>query len=89
MNETWASNDFNEVLNKVFRRLKVVLCNILKGEGGNELVEEFCGPKHYDVKIENVIRELETNKDGVIDLHNYSMNVLNIDNEEEIEFEEI
>ena len=53
--ETWVGSDLDTILHKVFRRLKVVLCNILKGGGGNDLVEENRGVKHYDIKIETIV----------------------------------
>ena len=54
--ETWRGGDLNRVLTSVFGCLKVVLCNILKGGGGNELVEENRGVKHRNIKIEKVNR---------------------------------
>ena len=68
--DTWNSSNLNDMLTKVFNRLKVVLCNILRGKGGNDKVEDYRGVKHSQVKIENVIREIE--KDGELlgeDLH--------------------
>ena len=53
--DTWNSSDLNDMLTKVFNRLKVVLCNILRGKGGNDKVEDYRAVKYSQVKIENVI----------------------------------
>ena len=37
--ETWEEGELNEVITKVFNRLKIVLVLIIEGDGGNELVE--------------------------------------------------
>ena len=67
--DTWNSTDLDTMLTNVFGRLKVVLCNILRGNGGNDKVEEYRGVKHRDVKIENVIKEIQTqNNDRQNDL---------------------
>ena len=86
--DTWNSSDLNDMLTKVFNRLKVVLCNILRGQGGNDKVEEYRGVKHSKVKIENVIRDLE--KDGELlgeDLHLDYNHINLIENEDELTFE--
>ena len=47
MDETWEKGELNEVITKVFNRLKIVLVLIIEGDCGNELVEtkrwkDFC-----------------------------------------------
>ena len=37
--ETWEKGELNEVITKVFNRLKIFLVLIIEGDGGNELVE--------------------------------------------------
>ena len=37
--ETWEKGELNEVITKLFNRLKIVLVLIIKGDGGNDLVE--------------------------------------------------
>ena len=53
--------------------MKVVFCNILRGGGGNDLVEANRGKKHRNIKVEKVLRQIENeNEDNdVIDLLNY------------------
>ena len=53
--------------------MKVVFCNILRGGGGNNLVEENRGKKYSNVKIEKVLRELENadEENQIVDLLNY------------------
>ena len=43
----WNSTDLNQTMLNVFGRLKVVMCNILKGGGGNDLVEDNRGIKTF------------------------------------------
>ena len=69
----WNSSDLDAVMTKVFNKLRVVFCNILNGNGGNDLVEENRGEKNRSIKLEKVMRDLEkanTNND-VITLHDY------------------
>ena len=86
--ETWNSSDLNDMLTKVFNRLRVVLCNILRGKGGNDKVEDFRGVKFAQIKIENVIRDIE--KEGELvnaDLHLDYNDINAIENEDELTFE--
>ena len=76
------------MLAKVFGRSKVVLCNTLRENGGNDKVEEFRGNKYCKIKIENVIRELEINncaQDDDIPLNYYQINL--IPDEDELQFD--
>jgi len=56
VNETWTSSNLDQMLINVFGRLKVVFCNILKGGGRNDLVEEVRGVKQRNVKVKSIIR---------------------------------
>ena len=60
--QVWNGVDLGLVMTKVFNKLNVVLCNILRGEGGNDLVEENRGMKKANIKIEKGIREIEKEK---------------------------
>ena len=73
VNEVWNTSELDECLIRVFHKLKVVFCNILRGGGGNDLVEANRGKKNRNVKIENVLRQIEkeNEEDEVIDLLNY------------------
>ena len=71
--DVWNTNDLDQVLIKVFDKLKVVFCNILRSNGGNDLVEEYRGKEGKKIKIEDILREMgenETNEDHT-DLHNH------------------
>ena len=86
--DTWQSTDLDTMLTNVFCRLKVVLCNILRGNGGNDKVEEYRGVKHRDIKIENVIKEIQTENDNTQNDVPFDYNEVNIaPNEEYIQFE--
>ena len=37
--ETWEKGELNEVITKLFNRLKIVLVLIIEGDNGNESVE--------------------------------------------------
>ena len=45
VNEVWNTSELDECLIRVFQKLKVVFCNILRGGGGNDLVEANRGKK--------------------------------------------
>ena len=73
--ETWESSSLDQMLINVFLRLKVVLCNILKGNGGNDLVEDTWGKKGQSIKIETILKELNDNSGGdTIDLRGLDTN---------------
>ena len=55
----WKSADIDVQMTKVFDKLNVVLCNILWGNGSNNLVEENRGVKGRKIKIEKIIREID------------------------------
>ena len=86
--EIWNGSNLNEVLNKVCNRLKVILCNILRGEGGNDKVEEIRGVKHRQINIEKVIRELDNGKHDQSDNVPFDYNQINsVENEEDLPFD--
>ena len=84
------TNNLDQVLVKVSDELKVVFCNILQGNRGNDMLKENRGKEGRKIKIENVSRELdadsETNKD--IDLNNHE-EVVDDDDDAQIQFIQI
>ena len=69
----WRSSDLNNVMTKVFKKLGVVFCNILKANGRNNLVEDNRSTKKSKVKLEDVLKDIETNNvisNVVINLQN-------------------
>ena len=44
--ETWKQGKLNDIINKVFGRLKKVLVLVVEGKGSNELVESKRGKQH-------------------------------------------
>ena len=82
---TWSGSDLDQMLTNTFGRLKIVLCNILWGEGGNNDVEDNRGVKHRAVKIETAIRELEKdNNNSILDLERHYDKINRIDNKDDI-----
>ena len=70
----WRSSDLNNVMTNVFKKLRVVFCNILKANGGNDLVEDNRGVKKRNVKLEHVLKDIERDNmtnDQRIDLQNF------------------
>ena len=68
--ETWEKGKLNELITKVFNRLKNVLVLIVEGNGGNELVESKRGKKfrNLDLPIEQLNNINNDNEDeDVID----------------------
>ena len=61
-------------MTKVFKKLGVVFCNILKANGRNNLVEDYRSTKKSKVKLEDVLKDIETNdviNNVVINLQNF------------------
>ena len=87
VNDTWNSSNLDIVLSRVFNRLKVVLCNILRDEGGNNLVEENRGVSSRDIKIESVMRELECSQQDIDNLQMFNKQNEAVNLEEEITFD--
>ena len=57
--DTWERGELNEVIIKVFNRLKIVLILIIEGNGGNELVETkrgkgFCNLDLTREELDNI-----------------------------------
>ena len=57
--KTWTEGHLNHSIVKVFKRLKPVLCNILEAKGGNEFVEMKRGKQHADIKLEDIIIQMQ------------------------------
>ena len=57
--KTWNEGDLNHSITKVFKRLKPVLCNIIEAKGGNDLVEKKRGKKYKNIKLEDVIIQMQ------------------------------
>jgi len=55
----WNDGDLDTTISKVFRRLKPVLCNILEAEGGNDLVENRRGKNYENIKLRDVIVQMQ------------------------------
>ena len=49
--ETWEKGKLNELIAKVFNRLKNVLVLIVNGNGGNELVESKRGKRFRNLDL--------------------------------------
>ena len=73
--DVWNTNDLDQVMVNVFDKLKVVFCNILRGNGGNYLVEEYRGKEGRKFKIENILKDMKGSDDAntVIDLNNHDV----------------
>ena len=73
VNQVWNTSELDACLVKVFDKLLVVFCNILKGGGGNDMVEENRGIRHNKTKIEKVLREIEKDdiKTNTVNLQNF------------------
>ena len=48
----WTDGDLDDVITKVFDRIKRVLVLINEGKGGNDLVEAERGVEHVDIKFD-------------------------------------
>ena len=59
VNHKWNTSELDTYLVKVFTKLRVVFCNILRGGGGIDLVEENRGAQNNKVQIETVLCEIE------------------------------
>ena len=85
VNQTWKSLNLDQMLINMFGRIKVVLCNILKGGGGNILVEEARGVKYRNVKIREMQGSLD---DEVADLQDVNLELNVKENNDKTPFEE-
>ena len=70
----WESCDLDTVMAKVFNKLRVVFCNILRGDGSNDLVKENRGKKNRNMKLEAIIKEIKRDTDDceTINLQDYN-----------------
>ena len=68
--ETWEKGELNEVITKVFNRLKKVLVLIIEGDGGNELVETKRGKGFCNL-------DLTTEELDDINIDDYQTNINN------------
>ena len=57
----------------VFEKLKVVFCNVLQSNGGNDLVEEYRGKEEKKIRIEKILKDMDDNIEthNDIDLHDH------------------
>ena len=68
----WKSTDIDLQMTKVFDKLIVVLCNILRGNGSNDLVEGNRSVSDRKIKIDKVIRKIDKqNVNKTINLQSY------------------
>ena len=65
----------------VFEKLKVVFCNVLQSNGGNDLVEEYRGKEEKKIRIEKILKDMDDNIEthNDIDLHDHEGFVDDID----------
>ena len=68
--ETWEKGELNEVITKVFNRLKKVFVLIIEGDGGNELVETKRGKGFCNL-------DLTTEELDDINIDDYQNNINN------------
>ena len=57
--KSWEDGNLDHSITKVFLRLKPVLCNILEANGSNDLVECKRGKKYDNIKMEEIMRDME------------------------------
>ena len=73
---TWNKGILDTVITKVFMRIKIVLCNIIEANGGNDLVESKRGVSYKHIKVEETIRTMQReDKHDVTDLLGDDMGV--------------
>ena len=63
------------MLTNVFAHMHIVLCNILEGDGGNEMVEENRGVKGWRIKIEDALQHLLKRNEGNEEQDNKNANI--------------
>ena len=68
--EIWEKGELNEIITKVFNRLKIVLVLIIDGDGGNELVETKRGKDYFNLDL--TTKELDD-----INIDDYQNNINN------------
>ena len=82
----WNNDDLNPVLSKVFDKLKVVFCNILRGYGSNDLVEDHRGVEGRKIKIEKVLNELSKNTNDDVITNLTEDDVVDDDDDAQVQF---
>ena len=82
--KTWNDGELDATITKVFMRLKPVLCNILEANGGNDLVEKKRGKKEENIKLEDVIVQMQKE----IESENNNLHLDNIALQDEDNLEE-
>ena len=61
---TWRDGSLDHSIGKVFQRIKPVLCNIMEANGGNDFVEMKRGKKHENIKLEDVIVQMQKEEEN-------------------------
>ena len=59
VNYIWTNSDLDAYLVKMFTKLQVIIWNVSRGGGENNLVKENREVKHNKIKIEKILREIE------------------------------
>ena len=80
---TWRNGNLDHSITKVFQRLKPVLCNILEANGGNDFVEMKRGKKHENIKLEDVIVQMQKEEDN--EQQNSLRDIMALDNEDNVD----
>lgn len=86
--KTWTDGQLKRSVINAFNRLKPVVCNIVKGKGGNELVEGKRGARQNSIKMEDVILKLQKENDDTNNILHAVESLENEDVDEEIKFED-
>ena len=61
---TWKESKLDHSISKVFQRIKPILCNIIEARGGNNFVEMKRGKKHENIKLEDVIVQMQKEEEN-------------------------
>ena len=57
--KSWEDGNLDHSITKVLLRLKPVLFNILEANGSNDLVESKRGKKYANIKMEDILRDMQ------------------------------
>ena len=79
---TWREGNLDHSISKVFQRIKPVLCNIMEANGGNDFVEMKRGKKHENIKLEDVIVQMQKEEENYGD--NSLRDILAIEDEDNL-----
>ena len=66
--KSWEDGNLDHSITKVFLRLKPVLCNILEASGSNDLVESKRGKKYANIKMEDILRDMQKSNSETMNL---------------------